>query len=441
MKKKKNEFEAKYASRRARIIKQIKGEAAIFSSSPVQNQSRDLAFPYRQDSDFFYLTGFPESEAVLVLLGSSRGPRSILYLRDRNPDDERWTGERLGLKRAKKRFRLDEVRSIEQFGSDLATLLPDARALHYAAGSNPKIDRSVWDVFKSTVGPRPAMPHILKDARLITSQMRSVKDRDEIRSLRHAAHITAKSFVEFAQRIREVKSERHGAELLGSLFARYGGHGLAFPTIVAAGKNATTLHHEPQFHPLWQRELVLVDAGAMFNGYMGDVTRTFPVSGTFSRAQAAVYDIVLEASQQAIQASKAGNSLDDVHQAAVRVITKGLLDLRVLKGNIPQLINNFSYRKYFMHRTGHWLGLDVHDIAPIYVQDTLVPPALRPLEPGNVFTVEPGLYFEVNDSSVPAAYRGIGIRIEDNVLITAGGCEVLTSGMPNGRKEIEALMR
>ena len=433
--------ETRHANRRKKILQQIRDEAAVFPAAPEITCSRDQHYTFRQSSDFFYLTGFAEPEAVLVLLGKSRGPRSVLFLRERDATMERWHGERLGLKRAKRRFALDEVRPIADFERMLPELLNRIRVLHYAPGSNPMVDRLVWDLFKHPVGPRIDFPHTLKDSRLLTSQMRSVKDREEIRTLRHACDITADAFIALAPKLAEMKSERHAAKQLESHFARLGGHGVAFPTIVASGKNATVLHHRPQFQPLWQRELVLIDAGASFGGYAADITRTFPASGRFSDAQAKVYDVVYDGLVAGLERAKPGSTLDEIHRATVQAITKGLIDIGVLKGKLPQLVATDAYRKYFMHRTSHWLGLDVHDISPVYFQEHLLHSAVHPLEPGNVFTLEPGLYFDAKDDSVPFEFRGIGVRIEDDVLITSSGAEVLTDRIPAKRSEIEALMK
>lgn len=441
MSRKKPDLELRYANRRKRVIKQIKGEAALFCSAPETTVSRDLLHDFHQNTDFFYLTGFAEPQAALLLLGSTRGPRSILFLRDRDAEQERWVGERLGLKRAKRKFKVDEVRHIEELPRSLPELLSNSRVLHYAPGCSPDVDSLVWSSFKSPLGPRINFPNTLSDSRLITSQMRAVKDRQEIQTLRHACDITAEGFFILAQRLGDVKSERHGAQLLESHFARLGAQRAAFPTIVASGRNATVLHHKPRFQPLWRRELVLIDAGAEFNGYAADITRTLPVLGVFSEPQAAVYDIVYEAQQAAIHKARPNSTLDAVHKAAVQVITRGLVSLGVLEGRVTQLVSSEAYRRYFMHRTGHWLGLDVHDISPVYCDEFMVPPWSRPLESGNVFTVEPGLYFDPKDKTIPAEYRGIGVRIEDDLLITNSGCDVLTSRMPSERAEIEAIMR
>ncbi|MCB0322206.1 MAG: aminopeptidase P N-terminal domain-containing protein [Bdellovibrionales bacterium] len=433
--------DARYERRRRKLLKQIKGEIAIFPAAPEQPKSRDQLFPYQPNTDLLYLTGFEEAHSVLVLLGSTKGPRSILYLRDRDALHERWNGERLGLKRARRRFAVDEVHPIEAFESQLMKLLEPFQTLHYPAGVNPRIDQIIWRAFCSQTAPRVQGPHTIRDARLLTSLMRIRKDREEIRALRHICEITANAFVHIAPLLKSAKSELHAARMLEAEFFKLGAHGVAFNTIVASGKNATVLHHEPSLQPLWKRELVLIDAGASFQGYAADISRTIPPSGKFTDAQAKVYDVVLAALEASLERCQPGSDLEAIHTACVRALIRGLQELDIIKSPAPKAYNDAEYRRYYMHRTGHWLGLDVHDVAPIYCGEYLVPPSSRPLEPGNVFTVEPGLYFDSNDETVPPEFRGIGIRIEEDVVITATGAEVLTSGVPRARLEVEQLIR
>ena len=438
---KRQDLESRYARRRRSILSQIPGEAALFTAATAKTRSRDTEHPFRQDSDFLYLTGVNESNAALLLLGSGKGPRSILFVTERDPKKEQWVGERLGVRRAKRRMKIDEVRPFSELFDSLPSLLNECTTLHYGAGSNPDIDELVWEIFRTQKGPNFSLPHLLVDARLITSEMRIVKDRDEIRTMKHAAEISARAFKEFLRGISKVKSEKHGAAVLDSLFARFGAEGNAFDTIVASGKNATTLHHIPGFQPLFKRDLVLIDAGASFRGYASDITRTVPANGRFSEEHARVYDVVLNAQRKAIEKCIPGNTLEDVHQAAVRSLTRGLVELGVLTGNVQSLVTDGAYKPYYMHRTGHWLGLDVHDIAPVYYQEYLLDPYKRPLEAGNLCTVEPGLYFSANDETVPSEYRGIGIRLEDDILITKSSYEILTEQVPIERADVEALMK
>jgi Xaa-Pro aminopeptidase len=434
-----NKTELGFVSRRQNILKRIKGEAALFCAAEEKIRSRDLKHNYHQDSDFYYLTGFDEPNAALLLIGKTKGSRSILFLREREPQNETWHGEMLGLKRAKKKFKVDEVRDISTLKNSLAELLSQTTTLHYSPGSNSCYD--VWNLFKSTIGPRINFPHTLADARLLTGQMRVVKDKSEISLIKHACEISAKAYLELLPMLKHIKSEKHAAKILESLFVRYGGDGLSFPSIIASGKNATTLHHSPELSPIWQRELVLIDAGASFKNYTSDITRTIPPSGTFSSAQADVYDVVQNALEKAREKCKPNSTLEDIHQASLKAITAGLIDLGILRGGLQQLISSKAYSPYFMHRTSHWLGLDVHDVSPIYMDEFLVPPATRPLEPGNIFTIEPGLYLPAEDSKIPVRYRGIGIRIEDTILINKEGSENLTKKVPTSREELETIIK
>lgn len=435
-------MEPQFASRRRKLLKQIPNEAALFVAPSVATASRDVDKEFFQNPDLFYLTGFSEPDCALLLIAKSQGPRSILYLRERDPQKEVWTGERLGIKRARQRFTIDEVRNINELESDLYILLKQTRALHYALGLHPEVDRTVVDIMSSNLGPRFDFPNQLKDSRLITSEMRFVKERDEVKSLKHVADITAYGFLALLPELKRSTSELHAARTLEAHFTRLGSNQLAFPTIVASGKHATCLHHSPTLHPLWKRELVLIDAGARFQGYCGDITRTVPVSGKFPSPHAEVYDVVQQALKKACEKAAPEVTMDAIHQVAVKELTKGLIELGILKGEVSENVSKGTYKKFFMHRTGHFLGLDVHDISPVRynAMGVATHPYSLPLQPGNVFTVEPGLYFDPKDQSIPKHFRGIGIRIEDDVLITSNGHTVLTSSVPSEREALEALI-
>jgi Xaa-Pro aminopeptidase len=429
-------------SRRNRLLKMIKGECAVFIAAPEKVASHDQSYPYRPDSNFLYLTGIVEPEAALVLRGGGNGPRSVLFVRERDPEREQWTGERLGTRRAKKVCPVDEVLPIEEFENRLPQLLAGFQTVHYAPGIDPIVDELIWLYLRSPIGPRLNFPHTLKDSRLLLNEMRLVKEREEIRILRHVVDLTAHAMLKLFPQLKKTTSELHAAKLLEAHFAELGGSGTAFPTIVASGRNALCLHHSPLLQPLWRNELVLIDAGATFNGYAGDITRTVPVSGRFTGPQATVYDIVLEALNAGIEHSRPGSSLHEVHLAVAKKITEGLVAAKILKGSAQTLFHGGRYKPYFMHRSGHWLGLDVHDVSPVLSKKTTVFESshVRPFVPGNVFTIEPGLYLPTKDESIPKQYRGIGIRIEDDILITESGCSVLSAAAPKTREEIEAAM-
>lgn len=435
-------IEKRYANRRKKIIKSIPCDVAVFASAPELLVSRDMSLPYRQNSDFFYLSGFNEPGAVIVLIGANRGPRSILFLRDRDKTREIWEGERLGLLRAKRRMKFDEIYNISELIKELPPLIKQGEVLHYALGSNSLIDAHILDLYQSNVNPRHNFPHTIKDSRLITSEMRFVKDKEEILSIEHAADITTRGMFELSKQLKSLTSERHAAAQLESHFAKFGATGVGFPTIIAAGKNATCLHHTPQHDPVWHRELVLIDAGALYKGYSGDVSRTLPVSGKFSEPHGEVYDLVEKALQAGISAAKPMNTLDHIHKTVVRTLSRGLIELGLLKGDTNTVVNDESYKEFYMHRSGHLLGLDVHDISPIYDDppEARISPHSRPLVPGSVFTIEPGLYFDPQNKSIPKAFRGIGIRIEEDIVITDNGCAVLSNRFPTARQEIEAMI-
>lgn len=438
---KKKNLETLYAQRRRSVLRKIKGDALLIPSAPQLRRSPDEEVAFRQDANFYYLTGLNEPDSTLLLLGKTRGPRSVLFLRDRDPQVERWQGERLGIKRAKQRFQVDEVRSIQDLERDFPKLVTDCRVLHFNAGVNPGTDALVWKSYRSLHGPRLNFPHTIQDARLILSEMRFVKDRYEIQALEHVIDITAHSFIEIAPRLKNVSSEAHAARILEEYFVKMGASGPAFATIVAAGKNATCLHYTPRSQPLWHRELVLIDAGAQFRGYAADITRTIPVSGRFLGAQADLYDVVLSALKAAIQKAKPEATLEVLQQAAVRELTKGLVSLKILRGDVSNLVAQESYKRFYMHTIGHSLGLDVHDTTPFNTSkpDQLLPGSSRPFVPGVVVTIEPGLYLDAKDPKVPKRFRGIGIRLEEDILITANGCEVLSHQMPIEREDIEAI--
>jgi Xaa-Pro aminopeptidase len=430
--------ENKFSTRRKKLLQRFKNDVAIISAAPERHLSRDQNYPFIQDSDFSYLTGFDETPSILILKNTS-GIKSILYIKDRNPEEERWNGERLGIRRARRRFKIDDVRDINDFAKDFPELLQGTRNIHYAPGSNEYLDTLIWKYLSSKTAPQFERPACLKDIRLLTSEMRLIKDKDETGLLRRASEITAKGLKEIAGYIHEMKSEIHLAESLESLFAKHGGQGTAFRTIVASGKNATVLHHQPSFTPIWKRDLLLIDCGAKFKSYSGDITRVFPASGTFSSIQAEVYDAVHEAVQDALTKAKSGNCLDDIHQCAAKSLTRSLVEMKVLSGNPSHLFARGEYKPYFMHRTGHWLGIDVHDTAPAHFNKEPLPSFLLPLQSGMAFTIEPGLYFPHNDTSIHKELRGIGIRLEEDILITSKGHEILSKNMPIEREEIEKL--
>ena len=419
--------------RRQKILNCLSDEVALFLSAP------RVSFPYRQNADFFYLSGIEEPFAALVLYRKEKLAQSILYIRERNPGEERWEGPRLGIKGARRAISVDDVKPIDNLPNDLPGLLHGARTLFFSPRIRADLDSLVQASFAGEAALRKHFPLSLKDPRLLTSKMRLIKDASEIRSIRRAERITAQAFSELAGRLSTLQSERHAARVLESLFAELGGEDAAFETIVAAGKNATCLHHRPGAKALRRGELVLIDAGVRVDGYPSDITRTLPVSGKFTGPQADVYDAVHRALKSTVLQVRPGTTLDALHRTCVRELTRGLRDLGVLRGEIADLVRREKYKPYFMHRVGHFLGLDVHDVPPFSREGEFLSSTRLPIVPDHVFTIEPGLYFDAQDKQIPKPLRGIGVRIEENILVTKNGHEVLSRSLPTARDELAAL--
>ena len=428
-----------YARRRGAILHEIKGEAALFCSSPEVGRERDMDYEYQQDANIFYLTGIAEPQTALLLLGAKNKPRSILFLRDSDPQKERWQGKRLGLKKAKAKFNVDQVFDIATLKAELPKLIAPYPCLHYAPGIDSRLDQFIFGLLQTRVAPRINCPAALVDARLLTAPLRWIKDQTEIKRLRQAAAITSLAFCETALALPSYATERHVAKALEEKFFKYGATRVAFPSIVASGDHATSLHHVPEAVALRKNGLVLIDAGANIDGYCADVTRTFPLSKTFSPAQAEIYDAVYHAHETALKKIRPGVSMNLVHQAVVQDLCRSLAKLKIVKGTASQIERSKSYQRFFMHRCGHWLGLEAHDISPIIADYPQIHGYDLPLSPGNVITVEPGLYFDAHDTTIPQKYRGIGIRLEDDVVVTKNGNEVLTASLPVKREDIESL--
>lgn len=430
---------AEYGRRRRRLMDGLHEDAvALVPGAQIRLRNGDTAYPFRQDSNFFYLTGFDEPQTLLVLLpGRSQG-ESILFCREREPRAERYDGERLGPERAAAALELDDAFPWEDMDEILPGLIEGRRRIYFPLGSDADFDRRVlgWvHSLRSRVGS-DALPqcefvdigHLLHDLRL-------VKSPAELRLMRQAASISAAAHCQAMQVCRPGLTEADlEAELLYS-FRRGGAREAAYECIVAAGENACTLHYVRNSDALRTGELVLIDAGCEYLGYAADITRTFPASGKFTDVQRDLYELVLAAQHAAIDAARPGRHFNDPHEAAARILTAGLKDLKLLEGDLDELIETEAARRFCMHKTSHWLGLDVHDVG-----DYRVGEAWRELEPGMVLTVEPGLYFPPELADVPDAFKGIGIRIEDDVAITRGEPEVLTGGVPKSVDAIEALM-
>ncbi len=425
-----------YQGRRAKLAAAMRGGVAVVPTAPERTRTRDSHYPYRFDSYFYYLTGFREPDAVLVILAGENA-RSILFCRDRDPEREIWDGFRYGPERARAAFGVDEAHPIGDLDKLAPDFLADRGAVHTPLGADP-----AWDVritgwinqVRARARTGVAAPSELKDVCATLDEMRLIKGPEEIALMRRAAKITAGAHRRAMRAARPGRVEYEiEAELLHE-FRLHGAQGPAYPPIVAGGERACVLHYVENDGALKDGELLLIDAGCELHGYAADLTRTFPVNGKFSAEQREIYQLVLAAQAAAIAAVKPGNLWEAPHRAAVKVLTQGLIDLKLIKEGLEQAIETETYRKFYMHRTGHWLGLDVHDVG-----DYKRGGEWRALVPGMVLTVEPGCYIRGGED-VPARFGGIGVRIEDDVLVTEGGAEILTEGAPKSIPDIEALV-
>ena len=426
-----------YAARRRRLINAMGEGVAVVATAPERVRNRDTHFPYRFDSHFYYLSGFPEPEAVVVLVAGD-APRSLLFCREKNEERETWEGFRYGPGAARERFGFDEAHPISALDEKLAGLLENQPALFYPLGADAEWDaRAIrWlNMVRLKVRAGIAAPERVHDVRGLIDEMRLLKDAQEARLMRRAARIAAAAHRRAMQATRPGRNEYEiEAELLYE-FRRNGAQFPAYSPIVAGGANACVLHYVFNDAVLREGDLLLIDAGCELDGYASDITRTFPVSGRFSGAQRAAYDIVLAAQAAAIAKVRPGNGWNEPHDAAVRVLAQGMRDLKLLQGSLDEILEKETYKRFYMHRTGHWLGLDVHDAGEYKRAGSW-----RALAPGNALTVEPGLYIRAADD-VPQDLRNIGIRIEDDVLVTEAGCEVITAEAPKALADVEALMR
>lgn len=432
-----NKTEINEHRRRRRVLMRTMDANAIalIPAAPVAVRSRDTEYPYRPDSNFWYLSGFEEPEALLVLIPGRKAGEYLIFCRDRDPEKETWHGRRLGVDRAPEALGADDAFPIEDVDEILPGLLEGRQHVYHTLGKNQSFDAQLLGWLKKSRMTRKSTddPDAFISLDYHLHDMRVFKSRAEQKQLKVAAKLSAKGH---AAAMKVCQPGMMEYELEASLVHAYKKEGgqHAFLPIVGGGENGCILHYTENNAKLRGGDLVLIDSGAEVGGYAGDISRTFPVNGTFSEAQRELYEIVLEANMAGIQACQPGNHWDDPHEAAVGVLTRGLKSVGILKGNIKTLIKKEAYRPYYMHKTGHWLGLDVHDVG-----DYKVDGHWRLLEPGMCLTIEPGLYL-TSRREIPKAYRNIGIRIEDDVLITAKGHDVITSDVPKRADDIELLM-
>jgi Xaa-Pro aminopeptidase len=410
---------------------------AIIASAPERIRSNDTEYRYRQDSDFHYLTGFPEPESIAVIAPGAPEHKFTLFVRPRDPERETWDGRRYGVEGAVAAFGADRALPVAEFHEKVRELLNGARNLYYRLGVNPELDEPIIQALR-TMRMRSRLyraPDAITDPGVILHEMRLIKTSAEIELMQRSADIAAEAHREAMKTTKPGMNEYEIEALIEYIFRRSGAHAPAYSSIVGGGANATVLHYITNDALLRDGDLLLVDAGAEYQGYASDITRTFPVNGRFTAAQREVYEVVLETQEACIELVKPGVTMGGLNARAREMLTAGMVRLGLLTGEPAKLIEDESYKRFYMHMVGHFLGMDVHDVGRYQVdgQD-------RPLEPGIIITVEPGLYIAETSENIPDKYRGIGIRIEDDVLVTAEGHRVLTAKAPKQIAEIEKLM-
>lgn len=427
-----------FVERRKTIIQSLPKDAiAVIPGANVQSRNADVDYPFRQNSDFLYLTGFEEADCVLVLTGGLKG-QAILFCQPSSILTEIWTGPLLGPEQAKINLGVDEAYPMSQFQEILVQLLQGKTAVHYPFLQAGNWEKSLFAAWKTARGQRredKCLQSAFVDLTPMLAEMRLFKSSAELNCLQQAIDWSVDAHLKV---MRSVKQCHYEYQLLANFQYELNRHGctqMAYPAIIASGNNACILHYT-HYNRKWQSDdLLLIDAGGEHLGYAADLTRTYPVSGQWSSAQSAIYELVLEAQRQAILLIKPGVPWPSIQQQVIKVLTQGLIDLGILSGSLDGLIEQFAYKDFYMHNSGHWLGLDVHD-AGAYVQDKRP----RLLAPGMVLTVEPGLYFSPRFTQIDAKWQGIGVRIEDDIVVTDDGCRVMSQALPKTREDIKVVM-
>ncbi len=432
-----NRASSPHATRRAELMRRIGPKGALLLASPPEHvRNGDATFKFRQDSDILYLTGFVEPGTVVLLAPGHQATPFVMFVRPRDPAQETWTGRRAGVDGAMRDFGADAAFARDELDDKLADLVLGAEELHFPFGHDPELDAIVSRLLgklRSAERRGRRAPTHLVDARLTLHEMRLIKTPDEIAALRRAAAITAEAHTAAIRGARTAAGEHEIEALIDYTFRGRGGTGPGYSTIVGGGANATILHYIENSAPLVRGQLLLVDAGCEVDGYTADVTRTSPIGAPFSPPQRRLYEAVLETQLAAIDAVKPGATLEAIHQLVVERLTGHMVALGLLSGEVPALIEAGAHRAFYMHRTSHWLGMDVHDVG-FYSEGG----AARPLSPGMVLTIEPGLYV-AEDAPVPPEFRGLGVRIEDDILVTESGHDNLTVAVPKSVADLEAL--
>ena len=432
-----------YQQRREKLMEKIGNGTAIFRSAPMAVMHNDVEYTYRQDSDFYYLTGFNEAEAVAVFAPHHEEHRFILFVQPKDPEKETWTGYRCGVEGAKERYGADQAYPINELDEHLLKYLMNAERIYYHLGRdrnfNDKI-LSYWQRLVAGYQKKGTIPTAIEDTKPLTHPMRLVKSDAEIALMRRATAISAEAHNRAREFARPGVYEYQVAAEIEHTFRLEGAMGVAYPSIVASGANACVLHYIENERQMQDNELLLIDAGCCYGYYNGDITRTFPVGGKFTPEQKTLYELVLEAQLKAIEQVQPGNPYNQFHDTAVSVLVDGLMELGLLVGDKEEIIKEEKYKPFYMHRTGHWLGLDVHD-AGTYKHNK---ETWRNLQPGHIVTVEPGLYISPyikpveGQPEIPDCWKGIGIRIEDDVLVTEGGHDILTADVPKSVTKMES---
>ncbi|OYT70602.1 MAG: Xaa-Pro aminopeptidase [Chloracidobacterium sp. CP2_5A] len=432
----------RYARRRRQAFKQLGDDVMILYNPPEAHRTHDLYYRYRPDSDVYYLTGFEEPDAVIVLVGGA-APRLAMFVRPRDPERETWDGARAGVEGAKALYGADEAFPIDALDTRIGGYLEAAQTLYFKFGRDERLNQRVIAAFRAAAHRRhrqgPA-PSIIRDTLPLLGRLRLVKDADEIERMRRAADIAAEAHLWAMQRAAPGQYEFQIEAELEYVFRKRGALGSSYTSIVGGGANATVLHYNANNSLLRDGELLLIDAGAEYGYYASDITRTFPLGKRFTPAQREIYELVLAAQKAAIAAVQPGARFDEYHQVALETLIEGLRDLKLLTGSLDEIKEKKTYLRFYMHRAGHWLGSDVHDACAYFTSETENGSFLyEKLRPGCVVTVEPGLYFAPSLKGMPKRYAGIGVRIEDDVLVTRAGNEILTAAAPKEVEEIEAI--
>lgn len=425
---------------RKNFIKQMDSDSvAIFANAPAAMRNHDTEHIYNPDPNFYYLTGFEEPKSICVIAPNHPKHQYVLFVLPKDKIAEIWNGKRVGVKDACADYGADKAFPIDKFEKKIGKYLDGAERLYYTLGSNSAVDTEILARLKQSVRSRIRTGkgiHTLADPSPILSEMRLIKNEQELQRIKQASDITIDGHIAAMVAAEPGMYEYELEAIVDATFRSSGANGTAFPTIVASGANATTLHYTTNACQIADNTLVLIDAGAEYKRYCGDVTRTFPVNGTFTEAQRDIYQLVLDAQYAIIDTIRPGVSIDEPHQKSIELLTEGMLSLGLLKGKKKKLIKKERYKQFYMYRVGHMIGLDVHDVNCVHDSEG----EFKTFEPGMVITIEPGLYIAEGTKKVPTEYLGIGVRIEDDILVTESGCEVLTDAVPKEIDAIEELM-